>query len=137
MNDISMCKQYVIRNNNLVCKTLKPKGSCLYLFGLERGSFSLCSGYSLAFIKCVCYSGHTSNFNHKMLIFHRSRISALAALQSGDKKLALRNARQLKLASESREKLTSLFNRVDEVLRVITEAESAKKVCNLFLLLSG
>ncbi|XP_010689407.1 uncharacterized protein LOC104903116 isoform X2 [Beta vulgaris subsp. vulgaris] len=60
--------------------------------------------------------------------YFRSRISALAALQSGDKKLALRNARQLKLASESREKLTSLFNRVDEVLRVITEAESAKKV---------
>ncbi|KNA05113.1 hypothetical protein SOVF_193390 [Spinacia oleracea] len=60
--------------------------------------------------------------------YKRLRISALAALKSGDKKLALRNARQLKLASESREKLTSLFNRVEEVLRAITDAESAKKV---------
>lgn len=58
----------------------------------------------------------------------RLRTAALAALRSGDKKLALRNARQLKLASESREKLVSFSNRVEEVLRFITDADSAKKV---------
>ncbi|KAL2897442.1 Charged multivesicular body protein 7 [Bienertia sinuspersici] len=58
----------------------------------------------------------------------RLRTSALAALKSGDKKLALRNARQLKLASESREKVTSFSNRIEEVLHAIADAESAKKV---------
>lgn len=60
--------------------------------------------------------------------YKRLRISTLAVLRSGDKKLALRNARQLKLASESREKVTSLSNRVEEVLRAIADAESVKKV---------
>lgn len=60
--------------------------------------------------------------------YERSRKSALAALGTGDKKLALRIARQLKLASESREKLTPFINRVEEVLRAITDAESANKV---------
>lgn len=68
------------------------------------------------------------HLSYSVIFIYRLRISALAALKSGDKKLALRNARQLKLASESREKLTSLFNRVEEVLRAITDAESAKKV---------
>lgn len=53
---------------------------------------------------------------------------ALASLQSGNKKVALKHARELKLSSESREKCTTLLNRVEEVLRVIADAESSKKV---------
>ncbi|CAL5433713.1 unnamed protein product [Camellia sinensis] len=53
---------------------------------------------------------------------------ALASLQSGSKKVALKHARELKLSSESREKCTTLLNRVEEVLRVIADAESSKKV---------
>ncbi|KAK2649852.1 hypothetical protein Ddye_017341 [Dipteronia dyeriana] len=60
--------------------------------------------------------------------YEMSRKSALASLQSGDKKVALRHARQLKMATESREKYTSLLNRVEEVLNVIANAESTKKV---------
>ncbi|WCJ22587.1 SNF7 family protein [Euphorbia peplus] len=57
-----------------------------------------------------------------------SRTSALASLKSGNKKVALRYAKEMKLASESREKCTSLLNRVEEVLNAITTAESTKKV---------
>ncbi|XP_038681317.1 charged multivesicular body protein 7 isoform X2 [Tripterygium wilfordii] len=57
-----------------------------------------------------------------------SRKSALACLSSGNKKLALRHVRELKLATESREKCSSLLNRVEEVLSIIADAESTKKV---------
>ncbi|KAJ8748658.1 hypothetical protein K2173_008103 [Erythroxylum novogranatense] len=57
-----------------------------------------------------------------------SRKAALASLNSGNKKMALRHARQLKLASESREKCTSLLNRVEEVVNAIANAESTKMV---------
>ncbi|KAJ0113355.1 hypothetical protein Patl1_00764 [Pistacia atlantica] len=60
--------------------------------------------------------------------YEMSRKSALSSLQSGNKTVALRHARQLKLAKESREKCTSLLNRVEEVLSVIENAESTKKV---------
>ncbi|XP_038682975.1 uncharacterized protein LOC119983364 isoform X2 [Tripterygium wilfordii] len=60
--------------------------------------------------------------------YEMSRKSALASLSSGNKKLALRHARELKLATESREKCSSLLNRVEEVLNVIADAESTKKV---------
>lgn len=43
--------------------------------------------------------------------------------------MALRHAKQLKLTKGSREKYTSLLNRVNEVLSVIENAESTKKVC--------
>lgn len=56
------------------------------------------------------------------------RKSALVALKSGNKKVALRNAKELKLISGNREKWTSLLNRVDEVLSVIADAETTKKV---------
>lgn len=42
--------------------------------------------------------------------------------------MALRHARELKLANESREKCASFLNRVEEVLSVIVNAESTKKV---------
>ena len=42
--------------------------------------------------------------------------------------MALRHARELKLANESREKCASFLNRVEEVLSVIANAESTKKV---------
>lgn len=63
-----------------------------------------------------------------MRLLYRSRKLALASLQSGNKKLAMRHARQIKLTAESREKCTSLLNRVEEVLNVIENAESTKKV---------
>ncbi|CAH2063134.1 unnamed protein product [Thlaspi arvense] len=57
-----------------------------------------------------------------------SRKSALAALKCGHKKVALRHARELKLTTESREKCTSLLNRVDEVLNTIADSESTQMV---------
>ncbi|XP_010413310.1 PREDICTED: charged multivesicular body protein 7-like [Camelina sativa] len=57
-----------------------------------------------------------------------SKKSALLSLKSGHKQVALRHARQLKLATESREKCTSLLNRVEEVLNAITDSESTKMV---------
>lgn len=60
--------------------------------------------------------------------WEKSRELALASLKSGSKNVALKHAREIKLASESREKCTSLLNRVEEVLRVIADAESSKKV---------
>ncbi|KAF2588560.1 hypothetical protein F2Q70_00041247, partial [Brassica cretica] len=57
-----------------------------------------------------------------------SRKSALASLKSGHKKVALRHARELKLTTESREKCTSLLNRVEEVLNTIADSESTKMV---------
>lgn len=60
--------------------------------------------------------------------FCRSKKSALASLKSGHRKVALRHARELKLATESREKCTSLLNRVEEVLNTIADSESTKMV---------
>ncbi|CAN7062609.1 hypothetical protein Bca4012_095895 [Brassica carinata] len=57
-----------------------------------------------------------------------SRKSALASLKSGHQKVALRHARELKLTTESREKCTSLLNRVEEVLSNIADSESTKMV---------
>lgn len=53
---------------------------------------------------------------------------AVVSMNSGNKQAALRHARELKLAYQSREKCTVLLNRVEEVLRVITDAESTQKV---------
>ncbi|PSS06277.1 Charged multivesicular body protein [Actinidia chinensis var. chinensis] len=58
----------------------------------------------------------------------KSRELALASLKSGSKKAALKHARELKLFSASRERCSSLLNRVEEVLRVISDAESSKRV---------
>ncbi|KAG7566541.1 Snf7 family [Arabidopsis suecica] len=58
----------------------------------------------------------------------KSKKSALASLKSGHRKVALRHARELKLATESREKCTSLLNRVEEVLNSIADSESTKMV---------
>lgn len=59
---------------------------------------------------------------------HRSRASALASLKLGNKQVALKCAREMKLASLSREKCTALLNRVEEVLAVIADAEASKEV---------
>lgn len=56
------------------------------------------------------------------------RGKALASLKSGNKVIALRHTRELKLASQSREKCTMLLNRVEEVIRVLADAESSKQV---------
>lgn len=58
----------------------------------------------------------------------RLRKSALLSLKSKNKEAALRHIRLLKLTSETREKCTSLLNRVEEVLSVIENAESTKQV---------
>ncbi|XP_050235896.1 uncharacterized protein LOC126685932 [Mercurialis annua] len=60
--------------------------------------------------------------------YELSRKLALSSLKSGNKKIALRHAREIKLASESREKCSSLLNRVEDVLNTIANAESTKKV---------
>ncbi|KAI4301607.1 hypothetical protein L6164_034868 [Bauhinia variegata] len=60
--------------------------------------------------------------------YELSRKSALASLRSGNRKVALRYAREMKLATESREKCSSLLNRVEEVVGIISDAESTKKV---------
>ncbi|CAL0302355.1 unnamed protein product [Lupinus luteus] len=60
--------------------------------------------------------------------YELSRKSAMDSLHSGNRKLALRYARELKLFNQSREKCSSLLNRVEEVLGVIADAESTKKV---------
>ncbi|CDP17039.1 unnamed protein product [Coffea canephora] len=58
----------------------------------------------------------------------KSKSSAVGCLKSGNRRIALRHARELKLAFQSREKCTLLLNRVEEVLRVIADAESSRKV---------
>ncbi|XP_019163162.1 PREDICTED: uncharacterized protein LOC109159513 [Ipomoea nil] len=60
--------------------------------------------------------------------YSRFKNSALASLKSGNKKAALRHAREMKLASQSREKCTLLLNQVEQVLRIIADAESSKQV---------
>ncbi|XP_010544919.1 PREDICTED: charged multivesicular body protein 7 [Tarenaya hassleriana] len=60
--------------------------------------------------------------------YETSRKSALVLLKSGNKKAAMRHARELKLATESREKYTSLLNRVEEMLNVVADSESTKMV---------
>lgn len=56
------------------------------------------------------------------------RKSAFASLHSGNKKMALNHAREMKLVTQSREKCSSLLSRVEEVLGIIADAESTKKV---------
>ncbi|XP_023743647.1 uncharacterized protein LOC111891814 isoform X2 [Lactuca sativa] len=58
----------------------------------------------------------------------KSKMSALASLKSGNKSSAMRHARELKLASESREKCHVLLMRVEEVLRAIADAQDSKEV---------
>ena len=71
--------------------------------------------------KCVFMMGMIATM-------YRLRKSALACLHSGNKKVALRHARELKLANESREKCSTFMNRVVEVLDFIANAEMTKKV---------
>lgn len=59
---------------------------------------------------------------------HRSRASALASLKLGNKQVALKYSREMKMASLSREKCAALLNRVEEVLAVIADAEASKEV---------
>ncbi|XP_057965644.1 uncharacterized protein LOC131156186 isoform X1 [Malania oleifera] len=58
----------------------------------------------------------------------KSKKLASAFMNSGNKNVALRHARELKLAYGNREKCMSFLNRVEEVLNVISNAESTKKV---------
>lgn len=60
--------------------------------------------------------------------YQKSRNLALASLKQGNKKLALRYAKELKLASQSRERCSALLDQVEKVLQAITDAESSKEV---------
>lgn len=53
---------------------------------------------------------------------------ALSSHKSGNKQVAYRYIRQVKLFSESRAKCISFLERVEEVLGLIANAESTKKV---------
>ncbi|XP_020594957.1 uncharacterized protein LOC110035057 isoform X1 [Phalaenopsis equestris] len=53
---------------------------------------------------------------------------ALASLRSGNKQAAYRHIRQAKLFSENKAKCISFLERVEEVLAVIAEADSTRKV---------
>ncbi|KMZ61769.1 SNF7 family protein [Zostera marina] len=57
-----------------------------------------------------------------------SRKSTIVSIKSGNKQAALRHMKQMKLFSESREKCTTLLDRVEEVITLISDAESTKKV---------
>ncbi|KAG6522361.1 charged multivesicular body protein 7-like [Zingiber officinale] len=57
-----------------------------------------------------------------------SRKMALTSFKSGNKQAAYRHIRQSKLLSETRSKHSSFLERVEEVLSVIADAESTKKV---------
>ncbi|KAM0954617.1 putative Snf7 family protein [Dioscorea sansibarensis] len=57
-----------------------------------------------------------------------SRQMGLSSLKSGNKQVAYRYIRQVKLFSDSRAKCISFLERVEEVLSLIANAESAKKV---------
>ncbi|XP_076892945.1 uncharacterized protein LOC143544838 [Bidens hawaiensis] len=59
---------------------------------------------------------------------NKSKTSALASLKSGNKVIARRHARELKLSSDRREKCDVLLRRVEEVLRAIADAEDSKEV---------
>ncbi|KAL3652984.1 hypothetical protein CASFOL_002665 [Castilleja foliolosa] len=60
--------------------------------------------------------------------YQKSRNSALGCLKDGNKRVALKYAAEMKMASQSRERCTALLERVENVLQVITDAESSKKV---------
>lgn len=57
-----------------------------------------------------------------------SRRRALASFKAGDKQSAYRHVRQSKLFSQSRSSCTQLLERVEEVISLIANAESTKKV---------
>ncbi|KAJ6853769.1 charged multivesicular body protein 7 [Iris pallida] len=60
--------------------------------------------------------------------WENARKLALASFKLGNKQVAYRHIRQSKLFSESRVKCTTLLERVEEVLRIIADAESTKNV---------
>lgn len=60
--------------------------------------------------------------------YQKSRNLALASLREGNKKLALRYTKELKLASQSRERCLALSDQVERVLQAVMDAESSKKV---------
>jgi charged multivesicular body protein 7 len=84
--------------------------------------------YNLAYLFCKWLNRLTSSVFKRSFPFCRSKKSALASLKSGHRKVALRHARELKVVTESREKCTSLLNRVEEVLNTIADSESTKMV---------
>ncbi|XP_057854673.1 uncharacterized protein LOC131064539 isoform X2 [Cryptomeria japonica] len=58
----------------------------------------------------------------------KSKASALSAIQAGNKQVSLRHVRYMKMALESKAKCVGFMDRVEEVLGVIVDTESTKKV---------
>lgn len=57
----------------------------------------------------------------------------MLALKSGDKKVALRQARRLKVLTTSKGKCETFIDRIDEVLTSVADAEATRKVSNVYL----
>ncbi|KAI4384905.1 hypothetical protein MLD38_002990 [Melastoma candidum] len=58
----------------------------------------------------------------------KARSSAIASLKCGNKRIALKHVREMKLESENRAKCALLLTKVEQVLHGIYDAESARKV---------
>ncbi|KAG0593357.1 hypothetical protein KC19_1G323400 [Ceratodon purpureus] len=59
-----------------------------------------------------------------------ARAATMLALKSGDKKVALRQARRLKVLTTSKGKCETFIDRIDEVLTSVADAESTRKVAD-------
>lgn len=107
------------------------QGKC----GLQKSKIKSCSDFHIIYYHPFLLTDMLhlvgmfapKGLDSSQIHFIRLRKSALASLQSGNKKLALSYARELKLVTHSREKCSSLLSRVEEVLGVIADAESTKK----------
>ncbi|CAM8936190.1 unnamed protein product [Rhodiola kirilowii] len=64
---------------------------------------------------------------HRKVLVKLQKFS-MTSLNGGNRKTSLRHVREMKVASHNREKCISLLNRVEEVLDIIANAESTKKV---------
>lgn len=60
--------------------------------------------------------------------YQKAKASALACVKSGKRIVALKFAKEMKLINVSRERCAALLERVENVLGVIADAESSKKV---------
>ncbi|KAG0632273.1 hypothetical protein M758_1G316500 [Ceratodon purpureus] len=59
-----------------------------------------------------------------------ARAATMLALKSGDKKVALRQARRLKVLTTSKGKCETFIDRIDEVLTSVADAEATRKVAD-------
>ncbi|XP_009759355.1 uncharacterized protein LOC107816151 [Nicotiana tabacum] len=123
LNHLSECgkAKYLVTNKKDLMEGVKVSLSARALSGTTSLDFDV-----LHLIGIVEKLEHQLNVIDQR--WKRSRESALASLKLGNKQVALRCSREMKLASLSREKCTALLNRVEEVLAIISDAEASKEV---------